>query len=534
MSVINEFHVFGEKNVMVPVHLNFGKYVLDRLRRMENKVALVNGTTGEELTIRQLLQYSVNLATSLTQLGIGKGDVIAVGSDKRITFLPNVLGVLLTGATCTPYYLDNGKAPFQHKLSVAKPTHVICSKLFWERYEEILNSCGSIKSYFALDGYPQNAITVQSLVAKDIDIERFEPARGVGQVDTALILYSSGTTGLAKGVCLTHLNCIMSSLPDNYKDEWNIQTGFVYGDWFHNYDIFMTYRLLLSGKKVVYVNDVTILNMLKCIEKYQVNITMILPYMLNLINKEETLEKFDLDSLKIIYSRSAPLHKNTIEQVKKRLPKLQNILQGYGMTECGEPTSEIWADEGPRPGSIGKATPGIIIKIVDLKTNLTLGPNQTGEIRLSGPMFMKEYIEINSSTYLDDEDFFKTGDVGYYDDDKYFYIVDRIKDIIICKGKKIAPIQLENLLQTHQNVLEAAVIGKPDPVSGEIPMAFVVMKPGSNITEQELVDYVAAEVREHMQLAGGVRFIDELPRSPRGKVLRRQLREMINEFITFI
>ncbi|XP_045767876.1 4-coumarate--CoA ligase 1-like isoform X3 [Maniola jurtina] len=528
MSVIDDFYVFGEKNVMVPVHLNFGKYVLDRLRQMEDRVALINATTGEELTIRQILQYSVNLATSLTKLGIGKGDVIAIGTEKRNAFMPTVLGVIFTGATCTPYDVDSGKAVFRHKLSVAKPTRFICSKLFWERYEEVLNSCGSIKSYFALDGFPQNAITVQSLVAKDIDIERFEPARVVGQVDTAWILYSSGTTGLPKGVRLTHLNCIMSSLPDNYKDEWNIQTAFIFGEWYHNYDTFMTYRLLFSGKKVVYVNDVTILNMLECIEKYQVNIAMILPYLLNLINKEENLEKYNLDSLKMIYSRSTLLHKDTIEQVKKRLPKLQNILQGYGMTECGEPTSEIWADEGPRAGSIGKATPGIIIKIVDLKTNKTLGPNQKGEIRLSGPMFMKEYIEIDPSTYLDEEDFFKTGDVGYYDDDKYFYIVDRIKDIINFEGHKIAPIQLENLLQMHQNVLEAAVIGKPDPVSGELPMAFVVLKPGTNITEQELVDYIAAEVPEYMQLTGGVKLIDKLPRSPRGKILRRELREMLN------
>ncbi|CAH2255790.1 jg7126 [Pararge aegeria aegeria] len=530
MPLTDEFCVFGDQNITVPVHLNFGKYILDRLRQMKDAVALINGTTGETLTIRQLLQYSVNLATSLTSLGIGNGDVVAIGSEKRITYLPTVLSVLFTGATCTPYGLDSGKAILRQKLSVAKPTHLICSKLFWERHEEVLNSCGSIKSYISFDCVPQNALTIKDLVAKDIDIERYEPVRVLGQVDTTFILYSSGTTGAPKGIRLTHLNSIMSSLPDNYKDEWNIQTAYILGEWNFNYDTFMTFKLLYAGKKVVYIDDVTILNILQCIEKYQINILMVLPYQLNLIIKAEALERFNLETLTIIYSRSTLLHKNTIEQVKQRLPKLQHILQGYGMTECGEPTSEIRAVKGPRPGSVGMAAPGITIKIVDLKNDIKLGPNQSGEIRVRGPMLMKEYIGLDPSIYLDEEGFLKTGDVGYYDDDKYLYIVERMKYLINYQGNKIAPLQLENLLEMHPNVLEASVIGKPDPDDGEIPMAFVVKRLESEVTEEELLDYLASEVPKYMQLKGGVKFIDKLPRSPRGKILRRHLGEMLNQF----
>ncbi|CAH2255794.1 luciferin 4-monooxygenase-like [Pararge aegeria] len=530
MPVTDEFYVFGDQNIMVPVHLNFGKYILDRLRQMKGAIALVNGTTGETLTIRQLLQYSVNLASSLSTLGIGNGDVIAVGSEKRITFLPTLLGVLFTGASCTPYALDlySSKAVLRQKLSLAKPTHLICSKLFWERHEEVLNSCDSIKSHISFDCFPQNALTIKELVAKDIDIDRYEPAGVLGQVDTAFILYSSGTTGAPKGIRLTHLNSIMSSLPEKYMDEWNIQTAYVLGGWYFNYDTFMTFKLLLAGKKVVYIDDVTVLNMLKCIEKYQVNILMVVPYHLNLLIKTESLGRFNLDALKIIYSRSTLLHKNTIEQLKQRLPKLQHILQGYGMTECGEPTSEIRAVKGPKPGSVGMAAPGITMKIVDLKTNIKLGPNQHGEIRVRGPMLMMEYIGVDPSTYLDEEGFLKTGDVGYYDDENYFYIVERNKYIINNQGNKIAPLELENLLEMHPKVLEASVIGKPDPDDGELAMAFVVKRLESDVTEQELIDYIASEVPQYMQLKGGVKFIHELPRSPRGKILRHQLGQMLN------
>ncbi|XP_034828760.1 luciferin 4-monooxygenase-like [Maniola hyperantus] len=525
----NDFYgyVYGDQNRQVPVHLNFGKYMLERLRQMGDKVALINATTGEELAYRNFAQYSVNLATSLTKLGIGKGDVVAIGSEERNMLVPTILSIILTGATCTPYDLNSGKAALRHKMSLAKPTHFICSKLFWDRYETVLSSCGSIKSYITLDDSPQNAVTTQSLMSEEVDIEKYEPAKVLGQVDTAYILYSSGTTGLPKGIRITHLNCIVNSLPDKFFDE-SIQTVFMFGRWYHNYDSFFFYKFLSIGKKVVYVTDRAIHNILKCIEKYQVNIALVVPYVINLMIKEESLEKFNLDSLKFFYSRASLLHTKAIEKVKLRLPKLQNVLQGYGMTECGEPASDIWAPEGPRPGSIGMTAAGAIFKIVDLETNMKQGPNQMGEIRVTGPMFMKGYIEVDPSSYLDEEGFFKTGDVGYYDEDNYLYIVDRLREVITCRSYKFTPLELEILLEMHEKVLEAAVVGKPDPDFGELAVAFVVKKPGLDVAEQELINYIAAEVPTYMHLYGGVKFVSQLPRSDRGKILRRQLREMLH------
>ncbi|KAL0832078.1 hypothetical protein ABMA28_001565 [Loxostege sticticalis] len=525
----NKKYVFGDQNVQVPAHLNFGKFILDRLRLRKDEVALEYAETGEKMSYKELTQFAVNLAVGLAELGVGVGDTVAVGSEKRNEFISTVLGIIFTGATYTPLDLKSGRAVLKHKLTITQPKYFICSNLFWNTYSDILKSFECIKTFITLDvDVIESVIPVKTLVSKNVNVDLFEPMRVQGQTEVAFILYSSGTTGLPKGVQLTHLNCILNSLADDFKDE-SLKTVFLYGEWYHNYDTFMTYKFLYMGRKIVYVKEPSPLSFLRCVQNHQVDIAMIVPSLVGYLSKSDEVKNYNLDSLKIIYSRSSPLHFKTIETVKKRLPKLKNILQGYGMTECGEPTSESWAIKGPKPGSVGMASPGITSKVVDPEKNEILGPNQRGEIRLRGPVFMKGYIGVDPSTYLDDEGFFKTGDLGYYDEDKYFFIVDRIKEIICYDGNKVAPLELEAVLQLHPAVKEAGVVGKPVPDYGEEPTAFVVRQPGFDVTEEELLKFVALEVSPYMQLRGGVKFLEEIPRNSRGKILRRRLRELLSE-----
>ncbi|XP_013194076.2 uncharacterized protein LOC106137718 [Amyelois transitella] len=521
--------VYGDQTVKVPAHLNFGKFMLDSLRLYRNEIALENADTHEVLTYEQLTQYAVGLSCALKKLGVGLGNTVALGSEKRLEFIPTALAIVFTGATYTPYDLKSGSAILKHKLSITKPKYFVCTSLFWNTYGDLLKTFDCIKHYITLDEKTDSLISVKSILSH-VNVNNFEPAKVKGQSDVAFILYSSGTTGMPKGVQLTHLNCILNSLPHDFKDS-SLATGFIYGEWYHNYDTFMTYKFLLAGRKMVYINEPTLEGFLKCVDECKINVAMIVPSLVGFCSKAEDLSRYNLDSLKIIYSRSSPLHNKTIENVKIRFPNLQNVLQGYGMTECGEPTSESWGTKGPKPGSVGMASPGLIIKIVDPQTNKILGPNTQGEIRVTGPVFMKGYIGIDPSTYLDEQEFFKTGDLGYYDNDKYFYIVDRMKEIIVYDGYKVAPLELESILLAHPKVREAAVVGKIVPDYGEEPTAFVVKEPGVQVTEKELVDYVASEVSPYMQLRGGVRFIDKIPRNTRGKALRRNLRELLNENI---
>ncbi|XP_035441306.2 uncharacterized protein LOC118270001 [Spodoptera frugiperda] len=519
-------YVYGDQNVQVPAHLNFGKFILDRLRLQKDEIALELGETREKLTYKEFTQYAVNMSTALTKLGVGRGDIVAVGSEKRNEFVPTVLAIVFTGATYTPYDLKSGRAVLKHKIGLTKPKYFICSKLFWNTYSDILRSFDCIEKFVTLDEGTESVISIRTLITNDADVSKFEPVQVQGQSDIAFILYSSGTTGMPKGVQLTHLNCILNSLPDDFTDE-SLKTAFLFGEWYHNYDTFMTYKFLYLGRKIVYVNEAEPISFIQSVHDCDVNIAFIVPSFVCYLSKAKEAEKYNLDSLKIIYSRSSPLHNKTIQKVKSRFPKVKNILQGYGMTEAGELTSESWGTKGPKSGSVGMASPGITLKVVDLETRKTVGPNQRGEICLRGPVLMKGYIGVPPSNYLDEDGFFKTGDLGYFDEDRYFYIVERLKEIIVYDGYKVAPLELETILQLHPGVREAGVVGKPVKVYGEEPTAFVVKQPGVNVTEKELLDYVAEEVPPFMQLRGGVRFIEEMPRNPRGKIIRQRLREML-------
>ncbi|XP_049870670.1 luciferin 4-monooxygenase-like [Pectinophora gossypiella] len=525
----NKLYVYGDQDVQVPAHLNFGKFILNHILRMGDAVALENAESGEKITYKELAEYAVKLSVGLTNLGVKKGDIVALGSEKRLLFVPTALAIIFSGATYTPYDFKSGRAHLQHKMKITQPKYFICSELFWETNREVLEGFESVKTFISLDNSPKK-VSVSSLTCDwaAVDVEQFEPTAVEGQVDTAFVLYSSGTTGMPKGVKLSHLNCILNSLSHDFKDS-SLKTAYVTGDWFHNYDSFMTYKMLGLGVKIIYTTEVTPEIVAKALEKHQVNIAFLVPSVVSWLSKIDEADHYNLDSLKVVYCRSSPLHVKTMAKLKQRFPSIKHVLQGYGMTEAGELTSENWGAKGPRPGSVGAPSPGITLKVEHPETRQILGPNEHGEISLRGPVFMAGYIDVDPSTYLDDQGFFRTGDLGYYDEDGYFYVIDRLKEMIIHDGYKVAPLELETILLLHPGVREAGVVGKPDPEFTELPTAFVVRQPGSSVTEQELIDFVADEVSPHMQLKGGIKFIKELPRNPRGKILRRCLREMLNE-----
>lgn len=202
----------------------------------------------------------------------------------------------------------------------------------------------------------------------------------------------------------------------------------------------------------------------------------------------------------------------------------------YGLTECAGAVTGYPKGLDPRPGCCGQLLPNTEAKVWDPDTNRNLGPDQPGELCFKGPMTMKGYVKDpeNTKNAFDEEGFLHTGDIGYYDEEGFFYIIDRSKDLIKYKGFQVPPIELETILLSHPAVKEAAVVGKPDERAGEIPVGFIVRHSGSEVTEQELLDLVSENVSVQKRLYGGIQFVAELPKNSTGKIMKKTLRDLLN------
>lgn len=244
-----------------------------------------------------------------------------------------------------------------------------------------------------------------------------------------------------------------------------------------------------------------------------------------LLAKSPLFDKYDLSSLKNISCGAAALSKEVEDKVRERFKGKVTIRQGYGMSETTY--GIIGSLENIKPGSIGEVFLGAKVKVVD-ENGKSLGPNQPGELCFKSLRVMKGYINDPKATKetIDSDGWLHTGDIAYYDEDKQFFIVDRLKELIKYKAFQVAPAEIEGLLLSNPKIKDAGVIGVPDEESGELPMAFVVKQPGVALTEKEVQDFVAKNASKHKWLHGGVKFIDEIPKNPSGKILRRELRDL--------
>jgi acyl-CoA synthetase (AMP-forming)/AMP-acid ligase II len=242
--------------------------------------------------------------------------------------------------------------------------------------------------------------------------------------------------------------------------------------------------------------------------------------------KTPLFNKFDLSSLKIIWSGAAPLAKETETQVKARFNDEIVYLQGYGQTEATLGT--LYGTYGvTKSGSVGQPVKGIYAKVID-ENGKSLGPNKVGELCFKGALISKGYLKNEKATkeIIDKDGWLHTGDLGYYDDDQDFFIVDRLKELIKFKGFQVPPAELEALLITHPKVKDCGVIGISDEAAGELPFAFVVKQPYVELSEDEIKNFVKENASNAKWLRGGVKFIEEIPKNPSGKILRRELRDL--------
>jgi long-chain acyl-CoA synthetase len=527
---------------------------------------------GISHSFAEVKDHADRIANYLASKGIGKGDKVAIFLPNTPHYPPIFFGILKSGATavtCNPSYKAN-ELNFQLKDSGAKavfvfdhpsftPTsyeaikgtdvkvHVICSiKRFLPKIKAILGS--------ALGKIPKGGHYEDFTDFYDDIIEQYEPKAPVVSIepkeDLALILYTGGTTGTPKGAMLTHSNLYSNVLqldewtqlepegggpPEKLKPGEEVFVGAL--PWYHSYGLTLTMvASYLMGSSLVCVPDPRagkppMSELLADIQKYKGSILHCVPALYAGMINNPNVDKYDLSSLKACGSGAAPLP----PEVAKRFEAASGatLFEGYGLTETSPMTHANPSLKSLRKfGSIGVPLPDTDAKILDIETGMKeLKQGETGEIAINGPQVMKGYWNKPEETEevmrsINSKRYFLTGDIGHIDEDGFFVISDRKKDMINVGGLKAYPREIEDIFFEHPKVAMAAVIGLPreeDPTN-EYVKAYIVLKEGETATEEEFI----AWAKEHMagyKRPREVKFVDSLPMTAVGKVLRRELRE---------
>ena len=493
-------------------------FVLGKAQRLGDKVAIVEAGSGRSYTYRQIADGVRKLAAGLHARGFRKGDVLAIMSPNLPEYPIAFHGVATAGGvntTLNPTYTADEIA-FQ--LNDSRARLLLTVPQLVEKAQEA--AAKSKVEEIIVFGEAEGALPFRSLlVDAEAPVVKIEPAE-----DLVALPYSSGTTGFSKGVMLTHRNLVANLVQttaciDITEDEKIM----AFLPFFHIYGMTVIMNQgLYQGATLVSMPRFELEPCLQAVQEHHVTRFFLVPPIVVLLAKHPAIDKYDLSSVERAFSGAAPLDADTAEAASKRIGC--RISQGYGLTETS-PVSHIVADrETAVPGSVGSTVPNTECKIVDVASGKELGRNEDGEIWIRGPQVMKGYLSNEGATKssIDGDGFFHTGDIGHIDDHDQYFIVDRLKELIKYKGFQVAPAELEALLLSHPDVADCAVIGVLDEEGEEVPKAFVVLKqPRSN---EEIMEFVTARVAPHKKIRR-VEVVDQIPKSPTGKILRRILRD---------
>jgi acyl-CoA synthetase (AMP-forming)/AMP-acid ligase II len=484
------------------------------------KPALIDGPSGRAITYRELVGCARLVAGGLAARGFQPGEVFATYCPNLPEYAVAFYGVLLAGGTNTtinPLYTVEELAA---QLTDAGASYLLTIPPFLDKAVEAAGRSG-VREVFVL-GEAAGATPFAALLASGRQPPEvtIDPHR-----DLAVLPYSSGTTGLPKGVMLSHRNlvanlCQLQPVVEIAGEE----VGIAVLPFFHIYGLTVLMAAALwRGATLVTMPRFDLEQFLAILQDYRVSRAAVVPPVLLALAKHPLVDRFDLSALTSLSSGAAPLDADLEEACGKRLRC--SVGQGYGLTETSPVLTTQPADEARiRHGSTGQLVPNTEAKVVDPATGEALGRNQDGELCFRGPQVMRGYLNRPAETgqMLDPDGWLHSGDVGHVDDDGYFYVVDRVKELIKYKGLQIAPAELEAVLISHPTIADAAVVRVPDEEAGEVPKAFVVAT--AELSAQEVIDHVAERVAPYKRLRH-VEFIDEIPRSLSGKILRRVLME---------
>jgi long-chain acyl-CoA synthetase len=430
-------------------------------------------------------------------------------------------GILRAGGIIVPVLFLLGQREIAHILRNSESVSIITSKDLLDGIDKDRDTIETLKHVIVVEDEDLPG-TIRFWDLVDGNSEETIPIQ-IEEDDLAVILYTAGTTGTPKGVMLNHKNLYSNAVslastvdvePDN--------VGLLVLPLSHSYGLTVMNTGYMFENKAVMMRWFDTEETFRLIERYKVTGFAGVPAMFAIMLNSPEADKYDLSSLERCGSGSAPLPVEILRGFQERFDC--TIREGYGLSEAAPVVSTHYPDRAQKPGSIGQPIPGVEVKIAD-EENSAVPVGQAGELLVKGPNVSPGYYKLSEETAETFRNgWLYTGDMARMDEDGYLYIVERKKDLIIRGGFNIYPRDVEEVLYEHSAVLEAAVIGVPDPVMGEEVKAFVVLKEGQTASEQDIIEHCQQHLGKY-KCPKYVKFIDTMPRNPIGKILRKELRQ---------
>lgn len=494
-------------------------------------------------TFQDYATSTINMATCLVQeFGLEENGTVALFCPNHVDYAPITLSVALAGAKLTPI---NPLCTVHELPVILQRSHasiLIAHTKTLNVALEAAKQCPRVQHVLVVTdenvdaAIPHGVVDLNYLRQYDNEEQLTKTPHMVHRSTShhpVILPYSSGTTGLPKGVCLTHSNIVANLLqcdqvesigfPPDHKLISPLPFYHIYA-----FTVSMLFPAWKGHTVITSSGRFDLPEFCQMIERYRPRRAHLVPPILLGLAKHPLVSNYDLSSLGMIISAAAPLSCETEKAVMERLPHTK-VKQAWGMSELS-PIGTLNSDFASKTGSVGPVVSSTFAKVVD-DEGKSLPPHQSGELCIKGPQVMMGYLNDPDKTAecLTETGWLRTGDLAQYDEEGYLFITDRVKELIKVRGYPVAPAELEAVLLRHPAVAEAAVVSVLDDESGELPRAFVALKPDRHVVEKDLYEFVKEQVAPYKRLDGGIAFTDEVPKSASGKILRRILRDQVRQ-----
>ncbi|XP_076318707.1 uncharacterized protein LOC143229800 [Tachypleus tridentatus] len=497
------------------------------LEKYGDKPLMISPDKSLSYTANEILLSSRRFASALIRRGLKPGDVVCICTSNNVHFAAVMLGALSAGAVITLGKPADTSEELRFRLETTGATYLLIEMNNLQKARKASLHLPKLQEILTLEK-TEDCPSFTEFVEED-DGSAFTGSPKVDPKETPLLLpFSSGTTGLPKAIVHTHSTFITSVINITHPSALNFSSEDVILGMYpfcHFGGFFILNVALVEGITMSVVPYYESDMFLEVIEKHKVSVVALAVSIIHRLIKDPKARQYNLTSMREIITGGAPLNQEANEEViMTSFPFLQSIRQVYGLSETGFLTCV----EAGRiiPNSVGKLISSVDLKVIHLDTGLALGPYESGEFYVRSSQIMKKYLHNPEATaqVFTQDGWFKTGDLGYYDYEGNLYITDRIKELIKTGFHQVSPTEIEYVLCSHPAIEDAAVVGIPDSVLGEVPYGFVVVKSCFHVTSETLLAFISARLAIQKQLKG-LTILDEIPRSQFGKIERKWLKD---------